>query len=281
MRSVTSEFLQLLKTIPTRGKKRQSFIGAGWLVYLLRVCPRSKKRALALRVLGLSTHYFYRHINPEYYKLSYSEFLEAEYTRNKISREKIFSSILSPYLDKQNRVLDYGCGAGFLAKIVSAHVQKVYAVDVSLGVLECARILNSAENIDYLHVDDLELNSVPDASLDIIYSFAVVQHVTSQVFKEILKRCFAKLKPGGKIVFHVKLEDPDWKSEEEWRADASFVGKIKFRYGMHCFSRKPGFFYEILPRHGFTVLSLESIESMCDEKFDDICSQHLLTAVKD
>jgi len=121
------------------------------MIYLLRVCPKSKKRALALRILSLSPHYFYRNINPEYSKLSFCEFLEAEYTRNKVSREKIYSSVLRPCLSKNQVVMDYGCGPGFLAKAVSFIAGKVYAVDISHGVLECAKILNSGDNIEYLY----------------------------------------------------------------------------------------------------------------------------------
>ena len=268
----------LLKAFLTLGKEPQSFLGAKWITFLLRICPRSKKRALALRILALSPHYFYKDIDPEYSKLSFSEFLEAEYNRNRVTREKIYSFILRPYLDKCFRVLDYGCGPGFLAKTVSANVQKVYAVDISKGVLECAKVINSAENIEYLLADSNGLSCIPDRSLDVVYSIAVIQHVTNDIFENILKICSEKLRPGGKMVFQVQIEHPKWKTEEECRANTSLLGKVKLRYALHCFSKTSRYFHETLPKYGFDILALESIERLCDEKFDDVCSQHLLTA---
>ncbi len=37
-----------------------------------------------------------------------------------------------------------------MAKAVSDRVSKVYALDVSRGVLECAKVLNGGKNLHYL-----------------------------------------------------------------------------------------------------------------------------------
>jgi ubiquinone/menaquinone biosynthesis C-methylase UbiE len=281
MRSRFGQLLQIVKSIPAIGKDSQSFIGAKWLIYLLRVCPKSKKRALALRILSLSPHYFYRNIKPEYSKLSFCEFLEAEYTRNKVSREKICSLLLRPYLAKNMVVMDYGCGPGFLAKAVSSIAGKVYAVDISHGVLECAKILNSGDNIEYLYAGRGGVSIIPDNGLDIIYSIAVIQHLANKVFEEVLSTWREKLKPGGKALLHIVIDDPNWKSEEQWKADTSLRGKIKLKYALNCFSRTSEYLYGVLPQKGFRILSLQKIEDICGEYFDDVCGQHLLIAEKE
>lgn len=281
MRSSFRQLLQVVKSLPMMGKEPQSFIGAKWLVCLFRVCPKSRKRALALRILSLSPHYFYRNIKPEYSKLPFCEFLEAEYTRSKVSREKICSLLLRPYLAEDQVVMDYGCGPGFLAKAVSSIARKIYAVDISHGVLECAKILNSADNIEYLCAGRGGISVIPDDGLDIIYSIAVIQHLANKVFEEVLSTWYEKLKPGGKALLHIVIEDPNWKSEEQWRADTSLQGKIKLKYGLNCFSRTSEYLYDVLPQKGFRILSLQRIEDICGEYFDDVCGQHLLIAEKE
>ncbi len=275
-----SRLLYLLKTVTTMGNKPQDFIGSKWVVTLLKAAPQSTKRALALRILSMSPHYFYRDMSPDYAQLPLQEFLEAEYTRNKITRQKIYCSILKDHLNESDLVLDYGCGPGFLAKEVANFVRRVYACDISQGVLECAKIINGAENIEYITADANGLNIVADSSLDVVYSFAVIQHVTDQILEEILETSFSKLKSGGRLIFHVQLEDPEWRSEGEWMADTSWTGRVRRRYGLQCFARTSDFCRDTISRYGFRNIAISSIADMVNHRFDDICSQHLLTATK-
>ena len=269
----------IVTTALTMGREHQNFIGAKWLSFLLKICPENKKRKLALRLLSLSPHYFYRDLNPEYKNMPFKDFLEAEYERNRDSRRKICKLLLKPYLKSDYRILDYGCGAGFLAKAVSEYAKEVYAVDISGTVIQCAEILNNADNIKYSGVRTLP-DFIDDESLDIIYSIAVIQHVTDEVFIQILKNCSEKIKKNGKLLFHVQLEDSKWKTEKEWKSDVSVRGKIKLKYGLNCFSRTSGYFNESLSKFGFKVLSIRNVESICGENFDDICKQDFIEAVK-
>lgn len=268
----------ILMSILAMGASPQSFLGARWLVLLLWICPKSRKRNVALWILALSPHYFFRDANPAYVDLSEKEFFEAEFERNKSSREKIRDKILVPYLKKDDVVLDYGCGPGFLAKAVAPLVAKVYAVDLSLGVLACARTINWDEKIGYVHLDALDV--IPDASVDVIYSIAVIQHVTDEAFDEILNIWKTKLKPGARIIAHVQLEDERWTSEEKSRNDRSLRGQVKLRYGLNCFSRTQEAIETRLARFGFTTQAIQPVASITDEDFDDICHQHLIIAEK-
>src|SRR5438128_3266642 len=128
--------LKLARAILTTGKDHQSFIGARWLVLSLRLTPRPLKKKLALWILSLSPHYFSREINPDYKNLSLNQFLEAEYRRNRSSREMICNQLLMRYVKPHYEIMDIGCGPGFLAKAVARHVRTVYACDISPGVLE-------------------------------------------------------------------------------------------------------------------------------------------------
>jgi SAM-dependent methyltransferase len=270
------KILQHSLRILALGRAPQSFIGARWIPQLLKAFPPAKRKWLALRLLALSPHYFYRDANQEYVRLSLQEFLEAECVRNNETRQMIYERILKRFLTGADRVLDYGCGPGFLARIVAANVTKVYAMDISPGLLECAKIINSAESLEYLLVD--QADCVPSSSLDVIYSFAVIQHMTDEAFEQALILCSDKLKRGGRIVFQVQLSDSKWRTERQWRADSSINGRLKFRYALHLFARNPDYFLTVLPKFGFRVLSLAPISDLCGTLFDDICAQQLLLA---
>jgi SAM-dependent methyltransferase len=268
--------LFLVRTFFTQGDRSQTFIGAKWIGWLLRACPARWQHGLALRVLAWSPHYFYRDINEEYQSISYSDFLQREFRRNQKSRQKIRDQILKPFLSDRLTALDYGCGPGFLAAAVAEKVAKVTAVDVSLGVIECARVINSAENLQYLQTG--ELSTIEDGCIDLAYSFAVIQHVTDVIFRLILSNAHRTLKPGGKLVLHVVLEEDGWKAQSDWEADSSLKGKIKLEYGLNCFSRSKHQVLNLVGEAGYSDMDITPISKLCTDDFDDICTQHLLTA---
>jgi SAM-dependent methyltransferase len=273
------KLLFLIKAVFTMGKNPQSFLDAGYIAGLLKACPNRYRRDLALWFLSLSPHYYFRDLKETYARISYKEFLEAEFKRNRDSRRRIYSEILKPFLDQKDVLLDYGCGAGFLAKLVSEHSHKVFAVDISRGVLECARILNSSPNLVYLWTQEMN-NAIPPNSVDLVYSIAVVQHVTNLILEGILAACQSKLRPGGRILLHVQLEDSEWQSEEIWISDTSLAGKIKYRYGLHCFSRSAESLIRMLEKTGYCNIQILPIADLCAVPFDDICRQHLIMADK-
>lgn len=270
----------LLHSFLTKGSAPQSFIGARWLVALLKNAPKSAKRGLALRVLGLSPHYFLPYFNPDYDKLPYKKFLEAEFERNRKGREKIEREVLGQFLKPADTVLDYGCGPGFLARAVAPNVEKVFALDISRGALECAKILNNAENINYVFALNGEREQIKNDSLDAIYSFAVIQHVSDEVLQGILEFCFAKLKTGGKIILQIQLEEAGWRTEDEWKNDKTLAGKLKYSQGLHCFARTAEVIQTMVEKAGFKSVEFRNVSEMVAEDFDDICRTQILLAKK-
>jgi len=270
----------LAKHLLILGRGRQNFLDAKWVTLLLRACPRRFKRPLALRLFALSPHYFYRHMCPEYERMPKRKFLEAEFERNRSSRALICDRVLRPHLRDEIVVLDIGCGPGFLARQVAGHVGQVYAADISRGVLECAKVLNHADNLRFIESNEKGYREIADGSLDFVYSFAVIQHVTDEVFVALLKTTFDKLRTGGQALFHVVLEDEGWKTEREWVEDGSLRGSLKYKYGLNCFSRKREDVVRMLSDAG---LATKKIVRGCDvspDLDDDISAQHLISFEK-
>ena len=62
--------------------------------------------------------------------------------------------------------------------------------------------------------------------------------------------------------------------------DNSIVGKIKFQYGLNCFYRSNKYCEDAVANSGFINCKINNVSDYVKESFDDVCRQHLLTAVK-
>jgi SAM-dependent methyltransferase len=273
-------FLRLVQVLraPLAGLGSQRFLESRWIGRSLALGPSAWRRGLALRFLSLSPHYFYR--TPLNSELTNREFLISEFRRNAQSRRRILHNLLRKTLDAEQTVLDYGCGAGFLARAVSDQVRDVLACDISTGVLECARVLNGAPNITYVPIDRGGLIPVPNASVDLIYSFAVIQHVTDDVFRSILDEWWRVLRPGAVVICQIVLNADGWKSETQWRADRSLRGRLRWRFGLHCFSRSRDGLYANVTAAGFSPPEIAAVAASSSPLNDDMDDQHLCTFTK-
>jgi cyclopropane fatty-acyl-phospholipid synthase-like methyltransferase len=258
----------------TLGRDHQSFLDAGWIAALIRSAPSRTRRRVALSILSLSPHYFYR--ASTYGGLSHADFTEQELARNLATRAQLGRLILGPHLDVSRVVLDYGCGPGFLVRYVAGRAQTVYGVDISRGVLECARVINSAPNVSFLHTTGMA--DLDDATIDLAYSIAVAQHLTDSVLQRALDTLRRKLKPGGRLLLHIVLDATGWRTEEEWRRDVSLAGRLKLKYGLNCFTRSEQRVRDMLEDAGFESIVVQSMRDICPEPFDDVCTQHLVCA---
>jgi 2-polyprenyl-3-methyl-5-hydroxy-6-metoxy-1,4-benzoquinol methylase len=256
------------------GKDRQTFLDAKWIRFLIKNTPQKYKKAVALKILALSPHYFIGE------KKGTSSFLLSEYKRNLKSRQLLFKYLISDNISSDYSVIDYGCGPGFLAKIVAKSAKKVYGLDISDGVLLCADTINHRNNLNYLNVFKNQADAISDNSIDLIYSFAVLQHVSENLVDSIFDLFYSKLKASGKLLLQVQLADPKWKSEKEWIEDQSLTGKIKYEYGLHCFSNTADFYKEKLEKNKLKFISVENLSKVFPFEFDDTYKQQLIIAQK-
>jgi cyclopropane fatty-acyl-phospholipid synthase-like methyltransferase len=272
------KLVHLLKWRAARGGEPQTFLGAKWIRFFLSRVSDSKKQIWALRILSLSPHHFFtgRHFGE--INLSDDAHIRAAFEASLESRKKIYEHLLKTHLGANQIVLDYGCGPGLLAKEVAANVEKIYACDISKGVLECARILNYAPNLEYILAG--EIDKIANESLDIVFSFATVLHLSSEIFESFLEICRKKLKPRGKLILHIQFEEDFLRTEDEWKSDKSVSGRIRYRYGLHCFKRPREFYLETVAKRDFCEIEFVKVSDLTAENFDDICSHYLLTARK-
>ena len=273
-----SKVFTIAKWAAALGRDPQNFLGASWIAPLLDRVPEASKRRWALRMLAMSHHYFFDADRSDFQKRRDIDDLEASFDEVTRSRIAIYERVLKPYLNAVASVLDYGCGPGFMAKAVSSAVGTVTGVDISSGAIACARILNSGPNIDYHVLDSKVIDKLGPDQFEAIYSYAVVQHVSEEILKLILSNCSVLLKPGGTLLLHVQLPDDIWRTEHAWRSDSSVKGKLRMRYGLHCFGRTIEEYEQFLDGSGFSIERTESIAELMQTGEAELDSQRLIVA---
>lgn len=100
--------------------------------------------------------------------------------------------------------LDFGAGVGRLSNALAEHFDTVIGVDVSPTMLEQARRLDrSGGRIDFHLNDKPDLSEFPDASVDLVYSSLVLQHLPKDLAAGYLRELVRLLRPGGAAVVQV------------------------------------------------------------------------------
>jgi ubiquinone/menaquinone biosynthesis C-methylase UbiE len=102
-------------------------------------------------------------------------------------------NLLRPYLNDEVRFLEVGAGDCALAIRVAALVRQVYAVDVSD---ELTKTVQGPENFRLVLSDGCRI-PLPDGSIDLAYSFQMMEHIHPEDAFEQLRELYRILRPGG------------------------------------------------------------------------------------
>lgn len=96
------------------------------------------------------------------------------------------------------RVLDIGCGRGIGRQVVYTHAMRA-AIDDFWGIEPDESVTPEPGLFDHFQHALMETAALPEATLDLVYSFMVMEHVADpEAFLAATARC---LKPGGVYLF--------------------------------------------------------------------------------
>ncbi len=113
-------------------------------------------------------------------------------TRNpwirKTIKEKLQGTI------KPLRVLDMGCGGGFLSNDLAKDGHQVVGVDLSKTSLEIAKAYDTTQSVNYL-LSDVTAVPLPSASFDVVCAMDLLEHVENP--HDVIRETSRLLKPGG------------------------------------------------------------------------------------
>jgi predicted SAM-dependent methyltransferase len=135
-------------------------------------------------------------------------------------------------------VVDFGAGIGTFAQKVAVAGNQVHCIEPDHRQLEriVALGLPASRNI----------NDFEDASIDILYTLNVLEHIENDV--EVLADCYQKIKPGGHILIYVPAFKVLYSSMDKK------VGHLR-RYTRSTLAEKVGM-------AGFAVVRNEYVDSV-------------------
>jgi SAM-dependent methyltransferase len=116
------------------------------------------------------------------------------------------------------RALEIGCGPGRLMKPMSRHFGEIHGVDVSDEMI--ARARHNLRSVPHAHphaTTGADLAAFADDSFDLVYSYAVFQHIPSRdVVMQYLQEARRVLKPGGLLRCQINGLDKTAKTYDTW-----------------------------------------------------------------
>lgn len=97
------------------------------------------------------------------------------------------------------KVLDVGCGGGFLSNALALENFKVTGIDLALDSLEVAHRHDTTKSVNYLQAD---ASSLPfeDGAFDAVTAMDFLEHVENPAM--IIQEISRVLRPGGVFIFH-------------------------------------------------------------------------------
>jgi 2-polyprenyl-6-hydroxyphenyl methylase/3-demethylubiquinone-9 3-methyltransferase len=101
------------------------------------------------------------------------------------------------------KILDVGCGAGFLARALRAAGHEVHALDASLPSLRVSRGVDAS--VHHIRGDAYAL-PCPDGVFDAVTSMDFLEHVEDPA--ACVREAARVLKPGGLFFFHTFNRNP-------------------------------------------------------------------------
>lgn len=114
---------------------------------------------------------------------------------------KTHAKLISPLIDENSVVLDFGIGSGRVERYLPK-CKRLVGVDISPRMLRLARErLESLEQVSLIRIGrDFTLS---DTSFDFVFSLGVLHHMPEAEARRILDRLIKSLKHGGSFYFTV------------------------------------------------------------------------------
>lgn len=154
---------------------------------------------------------------------------------------------LPPYRARARRALEIGCGPGRLMRPMARHFGEVHGVDVSDEMIAKARRnLAGIPHAHPHHTSGSDLAAFASESFDLVYSYAVFQHIPSRdVVMRYLTDAVRVLKPGGIIRAQINGLDPAAKQYDTWSGVRISAAEVR----------------EFARLHGLQLLALEGVRT--------------------
>ncbi len=138
---------------------------------------------------------------------------------------------------RARRALEIGCGPGRLMRPMAAHFGEIHGVDVSDEMIRRAQAnLSGLPWAHPHHSSGADLAQFADESFDLVYSYAVFQHIPSrEVVMNYLREAHRVLKPGGVLRVQLNGLDQTARTYDTWsgvRISADEIAEFAAQFDM-------------------------------------------------
>ena len=124
-------------------------------------------------------------------------------------------------IEKDDVVLEIGCGVGRVGKFIAPLCRKWIGCDVASNMLSLtARRLKGLSNIELVELSGYDLSGIPNVSVDVAYCTVVFMHLEPWDRYNYVLEAFRVLRPRGRIyIDNINLcSEGGWKVFEDHRA---------------------------------------------------------------
>jgi 2-polyprenyl-6-hydroxyphenyl methylase/3-demethylubiquinone-9 3-methyltransferase len=112
---------------------------------------------------------------------------------------------LQKFTHEDAKILDVGCGGGFLSNELALHGYQVTGIDLSVESLKVARTHDKTKTVKYEVADAFHLPS-PNENFDALIAMDFLEHIANP--DVAIKEFSRVLKPGGLFFFHTFNRNP-------------------------------------------------------------------------
>lgn len=150
------------------------------------------------------------------------------------------------------RVLEIGCGVGYLTKVIADKGARITSIDVSFDLIRAAKSKVTSSKIIFLLQDACNLG-LADNSFDAVIGSSVLHHLEVE---KALKEFYRVLKPGGCMYF----TEPNMMNPQiAIQKNINFIKKISgdSAYETAFFSWR---LRKTLIRNGFRIVKLKTFD---------------------
>jgi len=126
-------------------------------------------------------------------------------SESKLKNEWVRKTLEEKFGDKKLKILDIGCGGGFLSNYLSELGHQVIGLDLSPSSLETARAYDSTKNVNYMlgNATNLPFN---DEEFDVAFAMDVLEHVENP--SVVIKEATRVIGKNGAFFFHTFNRNP-------------------------------------------------------------------------
>lgn len=131
-----------------------------------------------------------------------------EYCKNTVTK-------LKPYMDKERKVLEIGCGSGMIAYEIAPLVKSYLGTDISSAIIEKTRRIIEKKRIDNISLETLSAEKINqlNETFDIIILNSVIQYFPGHNYlRDVLQKAVNLLNEEG-VIFIADIRDQELKEE--------------------------------------------------------------------